>query len=144
MTSDYKCYFDGCCEPSNPDGMMGIGVYIQSVDKEFETGYKIEAKKGNTNNIAEYLAFIKIMELMKNKVNCDIEIFGDSMMVVKQMNGEWNVNSGAYAKYALIASTMLIELKKNNKVTISWIKRDFNSKADEQSRKSINYIKGKY
>jgi ribonuclease HI len=131
-------------EPKNPGGMMGMGVYIESEGKQYAAGFKVDAKKGNTNNIAEYMAFIRILELMKNKVNCNIEIFGDSMLVINQMNGEWNINAGAYSQYAITAGIMLSELKKNNTVKIEWIRRNFNEKADEQSRKAIGNIKGKY
>lgn len=144
MTSNYICYFDGACEPCNPDGMMGMGVYIENGSNQFATGFKIDAKKGNTNNIAEYLAFIRVLELMKSKTNCTIEILGDSMLVVKQMNGEWQIKAGAYKEYALKAVELFTELRKKNDVSLSWIGRDFNTKADEQSRKAIGNIKGKY
>jgi ribonuclease HI len=141
---NYKCYFDGACEPRNPGGKIGAGVYITDGQKEFADNLFIPAKPENTNNIAEYSAFIKILELMKNKSGDKIEIFGDSMLVVNQMNGSWQIKQGAYREYALKAKPLLSELKRNNQVTITWIPREQNEKADYQSMKAIGFERRKW
>ncbi len=80
---------------------------------------------------------------MKNKKGDKINIFGDSMLVVNQMNGEWQIKHGAYRDYALKAKPLLFELKKNNTVSISWIPREHNEKADYQSMKAIGFKRRK-
>jgi len=140
----YKCYFDGACEPKNPGGKMGMGIYITDGTKEFASNTFVAAKPENTNNIAEYSAFIMILGLMKNKIGDKIEIFGDSMLVVNQMNGEWRLKKGAYMEYALKASPLLSELKRNNEVVIRWIPREQNEKADFQSMKAIGFERRKW
>jgi ribonuclease HI len=141
---NYKCYFDGACEPKNPGGKIGAGIYITDGVKEFGSNTFVAAKPENTNNIAEYSAFIMILELMKNKTGDKIEIFGDSMLVVNQMNGEWQIKSGAYREYALKAKPLLEDLKKKNTVSISWIPREQNEKADFQSMKAIGFERRKW
>jgi ribonuclease HI len=141
---NYKCYFDGATEPINPGGKMGMGVYITNGSECFESNNFIDAKPTNTNNMAEYSAFIMILELMKRKVDCKIEIFGDSMLVIKQMNGEWRIKHGAYRDYALKAKLLLDELKKKNNVIIAWIPREQNEKADYQSMKAIGFERRKW
>jgi ribonuclease HI len=121
-----------------------MGIYITDGEKEYEKNTFIPADSENTNNIAEYTAFMMILECMKKKVDCKIEIFGDSMLVVKQMSGEWKMKKGAYMKYALIASVALAELKSKNEITITWIPREQNEKADYQSMKAIGFERRKW
>ena len=40
---NYKCYFDGACEPKNPGGKIGAGIYITDGEKEFSTNTFIPA-----------------------------------------------------------------------------------------------------
>ena len=141
---NYKCFFDGACEPKNPGGKIGAGVFVTDGEQIFEKSIYKPANPKNTNNIAEYLAFIRVLELMKNKTDCKIEIFGDSMLVINQMNGEWQIKSGAYREYALKAKPLLEELKKKNAVIIAWIPRDQNEKADFQSMKAIGFERRKW
>jgi ribonuclease HI len=141
---NYKCFFDGATEPTNPGGKMGMGIYITDGKEEFASNTFVCAKPENTNNIAEYSAFIMILELMKNKTGCNIEIFGDSMLVVNQMNGSWQIKQGAYREYALKAKPLLSELKRNNQVSITWIPREQNEKADYQSMKAIGFERRKW
>lgn len=140
----YKCYFDGACEPRNPGGKIGAGIYITDNEKDFTDSIFREASPKNTNNIAEYLAFIRVLELMKNKIDDIIEIFGDSQLVIRQMNAEWQIKNGAYKEYALKAISMLDDLKKKNKVTLTWIPREENEKADYQSMKAIGFERKKW
>jgi len=140
---EYNCYFDGACEPKNPGGKIGAGVYITDGINEFTDSIYLEAKPTNTNNIAEYMAFIFVLKLMKNKSGDRINIYGDSMLVVNQMNGEWQIKHGAYRDYALKAKPMLEELKKKNTISISWISREQNEKADYQSMKAIGFLRAK-
>jgi ribonuclease HI len=133
----YKCYFDGACEPTNPGGTIGAGIYITDGVNEFADNFRVPANPKNTNNIAEYMALIKLMELMSDKTECKIEIFGDSMLVVNHMNGKWKMGGGAYMEYALKAIPLLLALKQRNEVTLNWIRRELNEKADEQSLKAI-------
>jgi ribonuclease HI len=140
----YKCYFDGACEPKNPGGKIGAGIYITDGVNEFADNIFIEANPKNTNNIAEYMAFIRVLELMKNKTDSTIEIFGDSMLVVNQMNGEWQIKNGAYKEYAFKAMPLLNNLRKKNGVVVKWIPREQNEKADHESMKAIGFERRKY
>ena len=136
----YKCFFDGCCggpKGPNPGGKIGAGVYITDGSNEFTDNIYVPANPENTNNIAEYMAFIRVLELMLDKSDCRIEIFGDSKLIVNQMNGAWKISGGAYMEYALKAMPLFSELQKNNEVTLIWIRRELNEKADEQSMKAI-------
>lgn len=136
----YNCYFDGACEPRNPDGNMGVGVYITEGQNVFEWSDFHKEKIGNTNNIAEYLAVIKILELLKNKKSETIQIYGDSKLVIEQLSGRWKIKVGQYVPYAQKARELLLEIKKNNTVGLHWIPREQNQKADDLSKAHLMKI----
>lgn len=76
-----KIFFDGGCQP-NP-GMMEVGVVAAG---EF---YHEKELGHGTNNVAEWLALLYAMSVAKNLGQDDVEIVGDSMLVVNQANGTW-------------------------------------------------------
>ena len=156
----YRCYFDGAISV-NPGGAIGAGVYIEedrnlvnisSLAKNHQACVYIEEdRKGdaifsrvyepphpdNTCNVGEYIAFMRVLELMTDKRDCKIEIFGDSKLVVNQMTGYWDIKEGFYKCYAEKSSRLLKDIRRNNKVSIRWIRREFNTIADEQSKNAI-------
>ena len=134
----YVAYVDGMCEPVNPSGNMGIGAFILNPNREriFTHSDYIPSKQLNgqtSNNIAEYLAVIAVMEFLLNMElhNEKIIICGDSKLSIMQMRGEWKANKGGYIPYYEKAK----ELKKNFKnIRFEWIPREKNSIADELSK----------
>lgn len=130
-------YFDGCCEPTNPGGNMGFGavIYIDGVEK-FNLSKYVKAHPKNTNNVAEYQAFGWVLKTIQelNVSNADIEIFGDSKLVVEQMNGKWKIKDGSYVQFAEKAKPIFRDLSENNEVNLKWIPRTENTVADELSK----------
>jgi ribonuclease HI len=131
------------CEPSNPGGEMGMGYYITDGINEIADNQYRKASPNNTNNIAEYMALIMVLKLMRKKENCCINIYGDSMLVIKQMNAEWDARKGGYMPYMRCAKEIYEEIRLKNKVTFSWIPREQNEKADYQSMKAIGFKRRK-
>lgn len=133
-------YFDGCCEPKNPGGVMGFGAVIFVNGKEEATlSRHIKENPKNTNNVAEYQAFgWTVSTISKMNISeAEIEIFGDSKMVVEQMNGNWEIKEGSYVPFARKAKGIFRDLSAANNVTLKWIPRTENIIADELSKKSI-------
>jgi ribonuclease HI len=134
----YVAYFDGCCEPTNPGGNMGIGAFILNPERKriFERSEYIPASNLNfktSNNVAEYLGVISLLTyFMNNNLhNEKIIICGDSKLVINQMSGTWNCNGGVYEKY--YRKALLIRKQLTN-VRFEWIPRDKNGPADELSK----------
>lgn len=73
----------------NP-GPGAIGVIVRENDKILT---KFSQKIGNytTNNIAEYEALIKALELASNFTNKELTCILDSELIVKQLLGEYKV-----------------------------------------------------
>ena len=53
----------------------------------FESSFPIEASA--TNNQAEYMAILKGIQLLREIKADTVEIFGDSMLVINQLIGEY-------------------------------------------------------
>lgn len=72
----------------NP-GPAGIGAVVWNQDRQ-KLDELSEFIGEATNNVAEYMALIKGLEIAKQHGD-EIEIFMDSELIVKQMNGEYKV-----------------------------------------------------
>ncbi|MBE0516887.1 MAG: ribonuclease HI family protein [Methanophagales archaeon] len=83
-------YSDGASR-GNP-GPAGIGIVI--CDESGEVVKEYEEFIGTaTNNIAEYRALIKGLELASNFPISELECFSDSELMVKQLNGDYAVKN---------------------------------------------------
>lgn len=129
------CYFDGATEPINPGGSMGIGCCAM-IDKKIiyqHSGF-VEAKPENSNNVAEYMALVHILEYLKS-AGYDADntiIYGDSMLVIKQMTGKWKIKEGRYVEHARKSLTLIRQFRKVP--LFFWIPREKNFLADELSK----------
>jgi ribonuclease HI len=75
----------------NP-GPGAIGVIVRE-DGKILTKYSAKIGKFVTNNIAEYEALIKALELASKHTNNELTCFLDSELVVKQLLGEYRVRN---------------------------------------------------
>ena len=125
---------DGSCYP-NP-GSMGIGVVIYQDDIIIR---KISEYAGyGTNNIAEYMALIRGLEEISPLKVEKIEVYCDSQLVVKQLNGEYKVRDEKIL-------TLFLKIKKicrniKGEILFIWNSRDNNTIADDLAKKAV--IKG--
>jgi ribonuclease HI len=137
-TPKLKCFFDGACRPTNPGGWIGYGWVIKEGDVILQTksGY-MRPNTLNSNNVAEYMAMNDLLNylLMEGLQDELIEIYGDSMLVVKQCNGYWCVKSGMYKEQAIQCMGFL---EKFSNVAIRWIPRESNEEADAESNRELD------
>lgn len=74
----------------NP-GPAAIGIIVR---KDGEILTKYSSKIGiTTNNVAEYEALIKALELASKKTNKELTCLLDSELIVKQLMGEYQVRN---------------------------------------------------
>jgi len=132
----------------NPGGNMGIGALIiaNATGEVIADHSSFVAKNwNNSNNVAEYMGFIWLMDTLIDlfttlKKDSDtfaptVAIYGDSKLVICQMCGEWKIKAGRYVKYANEAMPKLNNLRGLcQNISISWIPRDKNDRADELSK----------
>jgi ribonuclease HI len=86
-----------------------------------------------TNNEAEYLALLKILEwLGENSDEVEtIDIYLDSKLVVEQINRNWKIKDERMQGFAIKAWKILSKLNDLNiKTSLSHVKREKNKDAD--------------
>jgi ribonuclease HI len=122
-------YTDGASK-GNP-GPAGAGVYI------LETGKILRKFLGiATNNEAEYQALIIALKYAIRKKKYKVQVRSDSLLLVKQVNGDWATHSVELA----ILRTKVWELleKKILVFTLLWIPREQNKEADRAANEAID------
>lgn len=145
----HSLFFDGACEPVNPNGIMGMGFivydsYGKVVNEHSSKEYLGDNFDKTSNNLAEYLSLKKGLDYCLKKGISVLQVFGDSSLVVKQMRpyatskmkgGEmWAINGGIYKPIALECTKLMTEFRI---ITIDWIPREINTVADELSKKLL-------
>ena len=100
----------------NP-GVGAIGIIIRK-DNQILTKYSAKIGKFVTNNVAEYEALIKALELAlkytKDKITCNL----DSELVVKQLLGEYRVRNPKLLELFLEVQKLQENFKKINGIQI--------------------------
>ena len=125
-------YFDGCCK-GNP-GPGGAGAVLYKNDKEIWSDCMFVGEKV-TNNIAEYAGLLMGLQFATNQTNIKkLIIKGDSLLVIKQMNGEYKVNSDNIKE--LFKKAKEYELVFES-VKYFHVYRKDNKRADELSNKGL-------
>jgi ribonuclease HI len=125
-------YFDGACRGNGSEtAVSGCGYIINDIHGSYKyLGH-------GTNNTAEYSGLINGLKYIIEIIGTDhdINIYGDSKLVIEQMKGNWKVKHPVIS----ILFKEAQELCKNfNSVTFTHVDRSLNSKADKLANKSID------
>jgi ribonuclease HI len=125
-------HFDGCCEPKNPGGHAAWGAILLRDGKEIwsDKGYCGEGPK-MSNNVAEYSGVCAVLERLKQETEF-CQIYGDSKLVVMQLQRKWKVRGGLYLPFYAKAITLYESMK--DRLAIKWVSRDENGVCDVLSK----------
>lgn len=149
-------FFDGACEPTNPNGSMGLGAILYDAPNCKISTAKVDLGEGSSvlfrygkcihrgehgfdstsNNVAEYCSALRLIKFLAEEgmQRENILLCGDSQLVIKQMNDEWGMNGGIYIKYALMLKE---NIKPFTNLDFMWIPRELNSIADDLSKSQM-------
>ncbi|KAI5314288.1 hypothetical protein L3X38_043464 [Prunus dulcis] len=119
----WKLYFDG----SKTDKASGAGVVLEE-PLGIRHCYSFQLDFQCTNNRAEYEALIIGLEMLVELGIQSVEILGDSMLVLKQIAGEYKCLSPSLAVYLVAARNLLAEFRE---ATWEHIPREENFAANE-------------
>ncbi len=127
----WLAWFDGATKHTNP-GLRGIGALLrgpagQLIEIAEEIGH-------GSNNEAEYCALIALLDAALDAGVQDLVVHGDSQLVIKQVNGEWLINSAGLVP---LCKTVLELRAQIPKVRLCWIPREENGAADALSKRAI-------
>jgi ribonuclease HI len=131
-----RAWFDGACEPKNPGGHAAWGAIVE-VNGEVvlsEAGY-VGSGPMMSNNVAEYCACIAVLQEIR-KHGGDVTVFGDSELVIKQLNGQYRAKRGLYLPYFHEAIAIL-ETIGRERVKFEWIAGKKNIRADRLSHQAL-------
>jgi ribonuclease HI len=128
-----KIWFDGACEPRNPGGHGTWGFVVETSDITVEQRGYIGEGDGVTNNVAEYTALIEALKYTRDRVHATtVHVHGDSQLAIRQMTGEYNVNSARLRPLWQAARRVAEEF---DSVRYQWVPREQNERADRLSKR---------
>jgi ribonuclease HI len=124
--------FDGCSK-GNP-GRAGAGAVLYDELKNEVFAESVFAGYSATNNEAEYTGLILgLNESLKRGIT-ELQVCGDSQLVIRQMQGKYKVNSPNLAPLHQCASTLA---SKFSKIEFEHVYRNNNKRADALSNSGL-------
>lgn len=120
---------DGACK-GNP-GEASIAVVIRDESRKVLEEYT-ENIGSATNNIAEYTAAIKALQLAAKYCRNDIKIFSDSRLLVNHITGRYRIKDKKL--FELLIQVKVLE-NLFRRVRYFYVDRQYNRRADELANK---------
>lgn len=127
----WRAWFDGSAHP-NP-GRCGIGALLKGPHGEL-VEISQPAGYGNSSE-AEYRALIALLEAALHSGAHELTIYGDSQVVVNDVNGVRHAGAPSLEPYRLAAQALLAQLRA---VTLRWVPRHKNLEADALSQRAAS------
>lgn len=124
-------YFDGASR-GNP-GPAAVGWAIVSSDGVVAEGG--EQIGETTNNRAEYEALIRALRAARDYGLSEVDLRGDSELIVKQVRGEWDTNNPELREYRVQARELLTEF---DRWSLAHIPREINERADALANEALD------
>ena len=137
--NEYLAWFDGACTPVNPGGTASFGVMIKDNDGAVLLKEHGLVGRGSamSNNVAEYAGVLHILKCLARRPPGQVTIYGDSNLVINQLNGRWCIKKGLYLQIAMEAKELLAYLRGLGwQINFCWIPREQNEECDALSKKS--------
>jgi ribonuclease HI len=132
LPSSIKLYFDGSVT-KNPGGIAGYGWRICDENDQEIISDRGEICRGKeaTNNIGEWGAIAKALQYLK-EINWKgkLQIYGDSQLVINQLNGIYKVKKDTLIPYYTVCRSLL----ENLDWSAEWIPREKNKLCDKLSK----------
>lgn len=140
----YKLYFDGASR-GNPGPASFGGVIYDSTGKEVLTYNKAIGRF--TNNVAEYMGVLVGLKICIENGIKKVDIYGDSKLVVEQLNGNWKVKNENMKKiYDEIQDLLHPKgdfFKKGHifeHLTFNHVRRHLNKRADQLANEALDEL----
>ena len=128
----FTLYFDGASK-GNPGNSGFGGVILDEEGKEVLQYAEFLSNKG-TNNEAEYMGCLYGIQCALDKKIENLQIFGDSKLVVQQVTGKWKVKSENLQKYH---EEIIKLIPKFKNISFHHVERKYNKIADGLANEGI-------
>ena len=126
----FSIYVDGASQPQKKRAGIGGVIYLDDSEIESFSEHIGEA----TNNEAEYRAMIKGLELLEKYEAEKVYVFADSELVVRQVNGQYQVKNARMQK--LYGEVMQL-LQMYDWWGVEHVPREQNKRADQLSKQAL-------
>ncbi|WP_436930337.1 ribonuclease HI [Halosimplex halobium] len=124
-------YFDGACR-GNP-GPSAVGWVVVSGDGIVAEGGHTIGRA--TNNQAEYEALIEGLRVASDYGFDEVDVRGDSELIVKQVRGEWDTNDPDLREYRVTVRELLTGF---DEWSLEHVPREINDRADELANEALD------
>jgi len=123
--------FDGAAEPTNP-GPAAYGAWLATPLGDLAWS-AAEAIGWASNNVAEWRGLLAVLEAARAFHATPLHVIGDSALVVHQFTGAYAVR----APHLQPLVTQARRLAQPLTVTVTWVPRAANARADTLSRQAL-------
>ncbi|WP_251344247.1 ribonuclease HI [Haloplanus halophilus] len=124
-------YFDGASR-GNP-GPAAVGWVIVSGDGIVDEGSETIGE--TTNNRAEYEALIRALEAARDHGFEEVDVRGDSELIVKQVRGEWDANDPGLRERRVTVRELLSGF---DRWSLEHVPREINDRADRLANEALD------
>lgn len=146
----YVAYFDGSCWP-NPNGHAAWGALVKRNGEVIFANCGYLGHQATSNNVAEYAGLNVVLDFLLGNSILSCVIYGDSNLVIKQMNKEWSagkltkheksgkipIRARYYMPQYLRAQATLAAFPTSSAIAFRWTPREKNIEADELSTRPL-------
>jgi ribonuclease HI len=132
-----RVHFDGACQPPKGGGVATYGFVVDGALEGQDSGLAVPPWSAHaTNNVAEYVGAIRALEwLLAHDFRGIVVIVGDSQLVIRQMQGEYEVKAEHLKAYHDFLTRLSQEF---SEVRFEWVPREQNIEADRLSKEALH------
>ena len=126
-------YFDGASR-GNP-GPAAVGWLLVNSDGIVAEGGETVGRR--TNNQAEYEALVRALEAARDLGLDEIDVRGDSELIVKQVRGEYDTNNPDLRERRVTVRELLSRF---DRWSLEHVPREINDRADELANEALDDV----
>ncbi len=133
--SSVQVWFDGAAPDNGRATHASYGLVVKSGGQIVHTEAEYIGYGSHlSNNVSEYCGAVAALTFLIEQGITSAVIFGDSRMVIQQLNGRMKARAGAYLPYHRTARDLRAKLPN---VTLAWVPRAQNGEADALAAPAI-------
>lgn len=129
----YTLFFDGCSKGNPGKAGAGAVIYRNQIEIYAQSGF---VGLNTTNNVAEYHGLLMgLQQAVALKIKT-LHVKGDSMLIIKQLKGEFKVKSSTMIPLFEMAQELI---KKIGVVKYEHVYREYNKRADALANAGLSH-----